>query len=142
MARRKERVNELIRDILSELIRLEVKDPRVGLVSVTDVEVAQDLSVAKVFISAIGDETAQKEAVQALQQAKGFLRSLLSQRIRQLRHTPELIFREDPSLKTGARVFELLEQVKREEGPFTDPAAGTQNPDPEAIPPSGAPVAE
>jgi ribosome-binding factor A len=129
MARRKERVNELIRDVLSELIRREVKDPRLGMVSVTGVEVAPDLSSAKVFVSVIGDEEQQKESIAILQRAKGFLRSELAHQVRSLRHIPELIIKEDNSLKTGARVFELLEQVKREEAAHSSAEEDTEDAD-------------
>ena len=113
--RRKERVNDLMREVLSEIIRREIKDPRVGFLSVTDVEVAPDLSTAKVFVSVMGDEAAQKETMAVLQRAKGFLRTALAQQIRTMRQVPELIFKLDTSLQRGARVVELLEQAKRED---------------------------
>lgn len=113
--RRKEKVNELVRDVLSEVIQREIKDPRLGFLSVTGVEVAPDLSSARVFVSVMGDETQQKESIAVLTRAKGFLRSALAQRVRSMRHIPELIIKLDTSIQTGVRVHELLEQVKREE---------------------------
>ena len=115
MARRKEKVNELVRDVLSEIIQREIKDPRLGFLSVTGVEVAADLSSARVFISVMGDETQQKDSLAVLQRAKGFMRTELARRVRSMRHIPELIFKLDTSIQTGVRVFELLEQVKRED---------------------------
>jgi ribosome-binding factor A len=113
MARRKEKINELLRDVISEIVRREIKDPRIGFLSVTDVEVAPDLSSARVFVSVMGDDAQQKDSLAVLQRARGFLRTELARRVRTLRHIPELIFKLDTSLQTGARVFELLEQVKR-----------------------------
>jgi ribosome-binding factor A len=115
MARRTEKVNELMRDVLSEIIQREVHDPRIGFLSVTDVKVAPDLSSARVFISVMGDEDQQKDSMTALQRAKGFIRTELARRIRTLRHTPDLIFKLDDSIKTGIRVHELLDNVKRED---------------------------
>ena len=115
MSRRQEKVNDLIREVLSEVIQREIKDPRLGFLSVTAVEVAQDLSSARVFVSVMGDEAQQKDSIAVLQRAKGFLRTALAQRVRSMRHVPELIFKLDTSIQQGVRVFELLEQVKREE---------------------------
>lgn len=115
MSRRQEKVNDLLREVLSEIVQREVKDPRLGFISVTGVEVAQDLSSAKVFVSVMGDDAQQKDSIAVLQRAKGFLRSELARRVRSMRHTPELIFKLDTSVQHGTRVFELLEQVKRED---------------------------
>ncbi|MBW3624980.1 MAG: 30S ribosome-binding factor RbfA, partial [Armatimonadetes bacterium] len=89
--------------------------PRLGFLSLTGVEVAPDLSSARVFVSVMGDETQQWDSITVLQRAKGFLRTELARRVRSMRHIPELIFKLDTSIQTGARVFELLEQVKRED---------------------------
>jgi ribosome-binding factor A len=115
MNRRQEKINDLLREVMSEIIQREIKDPRVGFLSVTGVEVAPDLSSARVFVSVMGDDTQQKDSIAVLQRAKGFLRTELARRVRSMRHIPELIFKLDTSVQQGARVFELLEQVKRED---------------------------
>lgn len=108
---RVDRLREQMKAEISDILRREMKDPRLGFVSVTDVEVSQDLRHAKVYVSILGDETAKKDTIDALQGAAGFVRTEIARRIR-LRHTPEIIFRLDESIERGARIFELLEQVK------------------------------
>lgn len=108
---RVDRLREQMKAEISDILRREMKDPRLGFVSVTDVEVSQDLRHAKVYVSILGDETAKKDTIDALQGAAGFVRTEMARRIR-LRHTPEIIFRLDESIERGARIFELLEQVK------------------------------
>jgi ribosome-binding factor A len=115
MSRRQEKVNDLLREVLSEIVQREIKDPRLGFLSLTAVEVAPDLSSAKVFVSVMGDDAQQKDSIAVLQRAKGFLRTELARRVRSMRHVPELIFKLDTSIQHGARVFELLEQVRRED---------------------------
>lgn len=108
---RVDRLREQMKAEISDILRREMKDPRLGFVSVTDVEVSQDLRHAKVYVSILGDETAKKDTIDALQGAAGFVRTEMARRIH-LRHTPEIIFRLDESIERGARIFELLEQVK------------------------------
>jgi len=116
MARlRSERLGELLKEEISEILRRELKDPRVGFVSVTDVEVSSDLRHAKVFVSILGDEVSREETMRALESATGFVRSEVGRRIR-LRHTPEIVFRLDKSIERGARVFELLSEIRKEAG--------------------------
>ena len=102
---RPNRVAEEIKRELVAIIRSELKDPRVdGLVSVTDVEVTNDLSYAKVFISKYGSETSRQE------KAAGFIRSELSKRLK-LRYMPELIFVLDDSLEYGAKIETILNNI-------------------------------
>ncbi|GAB6098849.1 30S ribosome-binding factor RbfA [Halanaerocella petrolearia] len=109
---RQQRVASLIKEEVSELLQREIKDPRIGFVSVTDVEVSGDLRHAKIFVSILdGDK---EETMEALESATGFVRTEIGKRIR-LRHTPEVIFRYDNSIERGTRVFELLEDIKQEE---------------------------
>jgi ribosome-binding factor A len=121
MSIRSERIGEQIRQELSRLLRDEVSDPRIGLVSLTRVAVAPDLSTAGVFWSPldIGDspeETAEKdlaEVVQGLSSAAGFLRKRLAKEL-SLRRTPELRFLHDPSLKRGSEMLALLRTLEDE----------------------------
>src|SRR5690606_20472172 len=85
----------------------------IGFVSVTDVELSGDLRHAKVYVSVYGSEEERQAALSGLQNAQGFVRTELGRRIR-LRHTPEVQFRFDPSIERGARVHELLRQVRGE----------------------------
>lgn len=108
------RVSEQIKKELSLLIQSELKDPRVGFVTVTGVEVTNDLSQAKVYLSVLGDAEQQANSLKGLEKANGFLRTELGKRVR-LRHTPELIFKIDESVAYGSRIEKLLDEVKRED---------------------------
>jgi ribosome-binding factor A len=112
---RKERLEELLKREISEIIRREVKDPRIGFVTVTDAEVSNDLSFAKVFVSVLGTEEQQAAALKGLNSATRFIRGEFGQRIK-LRQVPEITFRMDTAIQHGARIHELLEQIRREEG--------------------------
>ena len=104
------RVAEQIQRELAELIRLEVKDPRVGMVTLTDVEVAPDYAHAKVFFTLLGD-TAQIAAAEAgLNHAAGFLRHELGRRVK-LRGIPQLHFVYDDSVERGVRLSQLIDQA-------------------------------
>ena len=111
MTRRIERVSNLIRQEISELLREQVNDPRLAnFISVTKVSTSSDLRHAKVFISTFGDEINKSEILQGFTAASGFLRRELSKRLR-LRHIPELSFHFDDSIKRAAEVLQLIEQV-------------------------------
>ena len=133
---RQARVAEMIKRELAEIFQRELGDPRLGLMSVNEVEVAPDLSVAKVFVSAIGDDQKKAEALKALQGASGFLRGQLGHRI-ELRSVPALQFRYDTGVERGARMFELLREEEREIG-AGDAAALPEGGSPEGGSPDGA----
>ena len=117
MSRRTERVNDLIRDELSDLLLREVRDPRLGvLISITRVEVAPDLSNARVFVSVMGDEAEQDAAMKALNAAAAFFHRELKKRV-ELRRVPFLTFRLDTSIAKGAEVLSLLNEVRSGEAP-------------------------
>jgi ribosome-binding factor A len=104
---RQARVAEMIKRELAEILQKEMRDPRLSLVSVTDVDVARDFTVAKVFISVIGEPQEKAEALKALQGASGFLRGHLGRAL-DMRTIPALMFRYDTGIERGARMFELL----------------------------------
>jgi ribosome-binding factor A len=103
-SRRPQRVAEQIRDDLARLLREELRDPDVGFVTLTDVELSSDLRHARVYVSVLGDET---RALAALDRARSFLRHALAREGR-LRFTPDLRFVVDRSTTTGFRVERLL----------------------------------
>lgn len=107
------RVGEEIKKELSVMIQRELKDPRIGFVTVTGVDVTSDLSQAKVYLSVLGDEDQKKDTLKALDKATGFLRTEIGKRIR-LRHTPELIFKIDESIAYGSRIEKLLDEISEE----------------------------
>lgn len=104
------RVGEQIKKELSQILQSELKDPRVGFITVTGVDVTNDLSQAKVFLSVLGTEQQKEESLKAIAKATGFIRSELSKRIR-LRITPELQFQFDASIEYGSRIDELLNKI-------------------------------
>ncbi len=106
---RSERIREEFKREISDILR-KMKDPRIGFVSVTDVELSRDLRHAKVFVSIFGDEAEKENTLAALLHAQGFIRSELGRRIR-LRHTPEITFRLDDSIERGDRINRLLRSV-------------------------------
>lgn len=111
---RPRRVAEQIQRELADLLRLEVKDPRVGMVTVTDVEVSNDYAHAKVYFSLLGDESRVQEALKGLQSAAGFLRSEVAKRIK-LRVMPQLHFVHDTSIERGMRLDQLIEAAVAED---------------------------
>lgn len=106
---RNERVNAQFKEEIADLLR-KVKDPRVGFVSVTEVDVTPDLKQARIYISVLGDEAQKRSTLEGLKSASGFVKSELAKRVR-LRLMPEFEWRYDTSLAHGARINELLHQV-------------------------------
>lgn len=117
-SRRVARVASLIQQEVSQMLINGIKDDRVGagMVSVTNVDVSNDLQHAKIFVSIYGTEEAKTETMAGLKSSTAFVRRELGQRIR-LRRTPEVVFYEDPSLELGDRTLSLINQLseKREE---------------------------
>jgi ribosome-binding factor A len=112
---RQEKVRELLRMEISEIIQREVSNPRVGFVTVTDAEISPDLRHAKVFISILGDQAQKDQGMKALRSATSFIRTAFAKRAN-MKVTPEIVFVEDKVLERGSRIFELLEKMKKEDG--------------------------
>ena len=110
---RLEQIGHQIQVELSDLLLREVRDPRLGFVTITRVNVSSDLSIARVNISCYGDETEQKESLRALKHAAGFLRIAVSKRIR-LRTMPQLIFHLDHSMEHAEQVQRTLKSLEPE----------------------------
>ncbi|MCK9604002.1 MAG: 30S ribosome-binding factor RbfA [Candidatus Omnitrophica bacterium] len=113
---RQDRVKEAIRREVSLILHDELKDPRLGFVTITDVELTPDLRYAKIFFSVLGKEEDYKKTQIALNSALGFIRKLLAERIN-LRFAPEIIFREDHSSEYSVRIEEVLNQLKEKNEP-------------------------
>jgi ribosome-binding factor A len=107
---RPNRLAETLKEEISQLIRVELKDPRIGFVTLTSVDVADDLSHAKVYVSVLGTEEEGNASLDALNRAAGFIRSEIGKRVR-LRHTPSIVFKYDPSIQHGAHIAKLLKDV-------------------------------
>lgn len=128
--KRHERVAGQMRRDLAKLIQQEIKDPEVGFVSLSDVEVTRDLSHAKVFITVFKPEKA-KESLRALRRAASFLRRRLGQELR-LRHVPELHFVHDDSVETGSHIDDLISRaLNSDKDGFERSLADAEDPDKE-----------
>lgn len=113
MSKRVNRVAEQMKKELGEIILQKVKDPRIGFVTVTDVEVTGDLQNATIYISVLGNDSEKEASLKGLDKAKGFIRTEIGKRIR-LRVTPEIEFAFDESIAYGNRIETLLTQVNNE----------------------------
>jgi ribosome-binding factor A len=109
MSDRMRRVNEAMREVLSDALTQELKDPRVGFVTVTAVETSPDLRHATVFVSVLGDETVRRDTIDGLQSAHGYLQRKVASQLR-LKHTPTLQFEEDDTARRADRIERLLEE--------------------------------
>ena len=125
--RRMARINHLIREELSEMLQRGLNDPRVaraGLVSITDVETAPDLSAARVWVSVLGEPADRQATLRALTHAAGFFRSQLASRLT-TRTVPQLDFRMDESMERGDRLLQMIRETSAEppvpDVPTTEP---------------------
>lgn len=108
--RRADRVADQLREAIAQLLLREIKDPRIGMVSLTAVEMSDDLRHAKVFFSVVGGAEAQARTLAGLRSAAGFIRREAARRL-QLRFAPEIVFRFDAGPERAQRVAELLHTV-------------------------------
>lgn len=109
---RANRVAEQMKKELGEILTVKLKDPRIGFVTITDVEVTGDLQQATIYISVLGDEDEKQESLLGLTKAKGFIRSEIGKRIR-LRKTPELTFEFDEAYAYGNRIESILRDLNK-----------------------------
>ena len=109
---RMRRVDEAMREVLSAAITSEIKDPRVGFVTVTSVDTSPDLRHARVYVSVLGDEKVRRRSMDGLNSAHGYLQKRVAGELR-IKHTPTLEFLYDDSTDRGMRIQELLEEEGR-----------------------------
>ena len=112
--RRTERLGEEVREEVARIVA-QLKDPRIGFVTVTRVSLTADLRVARIFVGVLGDQKQQQKSLEGLRQAAGFVRRELGRRIR-TRYTPEVLFEYDEGLEASDRVAQLLRDVDTDEG--------------------------
>jgi ribosome-binding factor A len=120
MTARTDRLDALLREEIGSILAKDVQDPRIGFVTVTDVETAPDLSTARVWVSVIGQPADREQTVKALQHALPFVRHELGSRIR-LRRIPELQLRTDDTSQRGTRVLQLLAELEAAGGAAVEP---------------------
>ena len=109
---RMRRVNEAIREVLSEAIASGLKDPRIGFVTVTSVDTSPDLRSAKVYVSVLGDEKVRQESLDGLERSHGYLQSLLAGQLA-LKRTPHITFVYDDSIERGMRMEKILREIEK-----------------------------
>lgn len=111
--KRSQRVSDLIREEIADIIMTKVKDPRLGFVTVTGAKITEDLKIATVYISILKEEE-KETTLEMLNSAKGFIRAELAKRVR-MKFIPSLTFRIDESLEYGVRIERLLKEIKKED---------------------------
>ena len=108
-----EKINQAIKEEVSRIIQMEVKDPRLQFITITHVEVSRDLQHAKVYYSVLGNTSKIEGVKEGLNSARGFIRKLVSQYV-QMRYTPEIEFIFDKSIEYGMKIEETIERIKNE----------------------------
>lgn len=108
---RMRRVNEAIREVLSEAIAGGLKDPRIGFVTVVSVETSPDLRLAKVYVSVLGEEEERQQTLKGLEHSHGYLQSLIGSQLG-MKRTPQLTFLLDESIERGMRIEKLLKEIE------------------------------
>ncbi|MDO8737248.1 MAG: 30S ribosome-binding factor RbfA [Thermoleophilia bacterium] len=110
---RMRRVNEAVREVLSETLAGGLKDPRIGFVTVVSVETSPDLRSAKVYVSVLGDDEEQEKTLEGLAHCHGYLQSRLAGQLG-MKHTPQLTFVRDESIEHGLRIEKLLKEIEEQ----------------------------
>ena len=111
---RQDKLQNAIKREISLIIHDELKDPRLGFITITKVELAADYRMAKVFYSVLGGDAAYKKCKEALNSGLGFIRHLVGQRVK-MRFTPELLFKEDQSSEYSVQIQKILDEIKQED---------------------------
>ena len=135
------RVASLIKEQVIAILSRDLKDPRVGFVTVTGVDVTRDYQHATVFVSVMGEEAEQRETMLALERATGFVRRELGGRLR-LRHVPEVVFRHDDTLERGARIEQLLDEWNRNKADAETAGGAADGPGTATVDPTASPEGE
>lgn len=105
-----EKIAGIIQKEVSEIIQFNLKDPKIGFITITDVTVTNDLSIAKIYVSFLGQKAREEAGMKALERSKGFIRSTLAKRL-SIRKVPELIFKVDDALERGNKIEEILSEI-------------------------------
>lgn len=114
MSTRTEKLRQLLKEEVSDILRREIKDPRLGFFTVIDAEITSDLQHAKIFVSILGTEEERRQSMEVLKHAQHFVRQEFGKRVR-MKTLPDIQFRLDDTVDRGVRILELLEEIKRDE---------------------------
>lgn len=107
----KERLEEIIQREVALIVQTDLKDPKIGFVTITDVELSKDKSVATIYVTFLGSENRNVAGLKALQQAKGYIRTALSKFLT-IRRAPELIFEIDEAIENGQKIEKIIASIK------------------------------
>ena len=110
MVLKKEKVSGIIQRELSQILQMEVRDPKIGFCTITAVDLTNDLSIAKIYVTFLGKDFDTRKGMQALERSKGFIRSLLAKRLT-IRKVPELHFVNDTSLQCGNKIEKIIDDL-------------------------------
>ena len=113
MSLKRERLDMTIQREISNILQFDLKNPKLGFVTVTDVQCSKDLSVAKIYVSFLGKQERNDAGLRVLNHSKGYIRTELSKRLK-IRKTPELVFIQDKSLEQGNRIEKILHEIGEE----------------------------
>lgn len=112
--KRAERVSDQMKQEIADILMRKIKDPRIGFVTVTDVDISDDLRNASVYVSVYGSDAEKQASLKGLRSASPYIRTELGKRMR-MRYLPELLFRFDASVERGAHIMELLREIEEKE---------------------------
>ena len=113
MVLKKDKINGIIQRELSQILQIEVRDPKIGFCTITAVDLTNDLSIAKIYVTFLGKDYKKRNGLAALERSKGFIRSLLAKRLT-IRRVPELVFLLDESLEYGNKIEGILKELNQE----------------------------
>ena len=125
--KRKDRVGDLIKREIAQIVQNQLKDPGLGFVTITGAKLSADLKQARIFYSVLGDEDSKEKTAAALKRASGFIQNEVGRNLK-LRYTPEIVFQFDGSVEYGAHIEELIEKIRRTEGPEGESEGQDQGP--------------
>lgn len=112
MSTRTEKLRQVLKEEISEILRREIKDPRLGFFTIIDAEITSDLQHAKIFVSILGTEEERKQSMDVLKHAQHFVRQEFGKRVR-IKTLPDIQFKMDETVDKGVRILELLEEIKK-----------------------------
>lgn len=110
--KRKDRVGDLIKELISEIIVKKIRDPRLSFITITGVQIGDNLRLAKVFFSVIGDDQKKKDSLSGLKSAAGFIKKELGLHLR-LKYSPDIVFEYDNSLEYGNRIERIINSLEK-----------------------------
>jgi len=113
--KRKDRVGDLLKREIAQIVQNQLKDPGLGFVTITGAKLSADLKQARIFYSVLGDEDSKQRTASALKRASGFIQNEVGRNLK-LKYTPEILFEFDGSIEYGAHIEELIERIHRTEG--------------------------